>query len=335
MQAMRMDKYIVLLAFVACLLSCRRIPLYDPDSGVYLKLSLELQAQVNVPVEIDLPAHPELDAKVHIKKPQSVHVCFYDTGTHKLVAEDYLDGEGGFIHLAPGEYDMIVYGLGCEVTQVEQTQSRGMAYAFTSSPGTRVKVSKAGAVDEQTEFDVIYEPDHLLAGRLERMVIPVHPAGEERVIVIEDRMSTLLETYSFRMPNVTGLEHVKSVDVYITGQAPSRYLWDSRYPSRAVAIYFPGVFGAERGIYSIFNTFGRFPEFQNKAYVYMNFTSDGGGQFQFVRDVTDQFTDPDNTGHEIVIGDVIDIPEGGAGSGTGFMPTVDEWNVEVIDIPLS
>ena len=331
---MRLNKYIVLLACLACLLSCQRIPLHDPDSGVYLKLELKLNVDVAVPAAIDLSRHPDLAAKVNISKPQTVHVCFYDPETHKLVAEDFLEGEGGFVHLSPGEYDMIVYGLGNEVTQVDGTQTRGAARAFTSALGTRVKVNKAEAEEQQTEFDVIYEPDHLLVGRKERVTIPVHAADEGSVIVIDDEMETLLETYAFSMPNVSGVENLKSVDIYITGQAPSRYLWDKRYPSRAVAIQFSGVLDAEDGgISSVFNTFGKFPDIRSQVYLYMMFTGEGGQQYQYVQDVTEQFNNPDNSGHEIVIDEPIEIPEGGGGE-AGFNPTVGDWQVEVIDIPI-
>lgn len=323
---------IILLGF-ACLLSCRRITLHDPDSGVYLKLELRLKLDVAVPAALDLDAHPELAAKVNIGKPQVVHVCFYDTVTHQLAAEDFLEGEGGFIHIAPGVYDMIVYSLGTDATQVDGTESRGAARAFTSGLGTRVKVKAAGEEDAGS-YDVIYEPDHLLVGRMADVVIPVHSADEGNVIVIDADMETLLETYAFEVPNITGVESITSVEVYITGQAASRYLWDKRYPSKECAISFQAAVNKEEGgIYSVFNTFGKFPDVRSQVYMHMRLTASGGQTYVLTYDVTEQFNNPDNVGHEIIIDDPVDIPEGGTGT-TGFNPTVSDWQVEVVDIPI-
>lgn len=322
--------YFVLLTL--SLLSCHRIPLYDPDSSIYLKLELKLDMDVKVPDYVDLAAYPDLAAKVHCAKPTSVRACFYDVETHRLAAEDFVGGDGGFIDLAAGTYDMIVYNLGNENTRVTATETRGGAYAYTSGLNTRVKVTKAGT-SQVREYDVIYEPDHLLVGRMEQVVIPVHETGENKRVVIEDNMSTLLETYSFEMPNIQGAERIKTVDIYITGQAPSRYLWDKRYPTRPVAIWFPAKIEPSAGrLYSVFNTFGKFPDSQSDVFLYVRMTNGQGGLFQWTFDVTDQFNNPDNTDHTIIIDDHVEIPE--EGSDGGFTPTVNDWNAEIIDIQL-
>lgn len=325
-----------LLLWGLCLLSCRRIPLHEPDSGVYLKLNLQLNTEVSVPEALDLSRHPELAAKVDIPVPQMVHVCFYNPQTHALSAEDFLPAEGGFIHVAPGTYDIMVYSLGNEVTQVDGVETRGMARAFTSALGTRVKVkTRAGEEVGGGEYDVIYEPDHLLVGRLDGVVIPLHAADDGSVIVIDDKLDPLLETYAFEMPNVTGVQYLKSVDVYITGQATSRYLWDRRFPSKECAIGFPASVNAENGgIYTVFNTFGKFPDVRSQVYLHMVLTGPRGEQYRLTYDVTEQFNNPDKIDHQIIVTDVIDIPEGGTGA-TGFTPTVSDWDVEIINIELS
>ena len=50
--------------------------------------------------------------------------------------------------------------------------------------------------------------------------------------------------------------------------------------------------------------------------------------------MTEQFDDPENTDHKLVVdGGDVDIPEASQGGG-GFQPSVDEWEREEIDVPL-
>ena len=327
-----MKKFFSLLLVlpVLCLLSCKRIPLYDPSSDVYLKLDISLETDVQWNKDLDLDGHPELAAKVYPELPEMVHVCFYDTESHKLAAQDYLPSEGGFIDIAPGVYDMIVYSIGMAVTQVDGTASRGSSRAFTSTPGQLFKLSKAGGA-QGGEFPVIYEPDHVFVGRKEGVVIPVHEEMDHTV-VIECGMSTLLETYSFEILDVVGAENIQSAAVYITGQAPSKYLWDCRYTLKPSAIYFPTVVDVQEGhIYSVFNTFGKIPGVESDAILNLNVTTVSGAKYQWIFDVTDQFDNPDNTRHEIIIDETVDVPSGGSG---GFTADVHEWETEVIPITL-
>ena len=61
------------LVFVA---SCRRIPLYDPQSGVYLKLDIRLAIDVDLSADIQVDGHPALENKVYGKTPEMVRVAF-------------------------------------------------------------------------------------------------------------------------------------------------------------------------------------------------------------------------------------------------------------------
>ncbi|MBQ7458517.1 MAG: hypothetical protein IJS70_05035, partial [Bacteroidales bacterium] len=80
--------------------------------------------------------------------------------------------------------------------------------------------------------------------------------------------------------------------------------------------------------------FGKFPNSENHVFLNVLVTTGGGGKYQWVFDVTNQFDNPDNLGREIVIEDPIVVPEGGSGTG-GFDPVVSDWDVEIIEIPLS
>lgn len=300
-----------------CLLSCRRIPLYEAESGVYLKLDLAFEETVR--------------SHVGFRTPASVRVCFYDMDLHSLVAEEFLPTQGGFIYVAPGQYDMIVYSLGTEVTQVDGTDVRALARAFTGNAGQVLKVSKSDGTLPRN-YNVINQPDHLFVGRLSGVHIPVH-STEDPTVVIESRMETLLETYTLELSKLENAASIREAHVYITGQAPSKYMWDGRFPSTPCAIFFPlSISGDEHSIQTVFNTFGRIPGVGSEVYLNVNVTTGSGARYQWIFDVSDQFDNPDNTDSRIVITEPVVVPDDG--STGGMTPSVNDWDAEIINVPL-
>ena len=330
---------LITLTLILALVSCKRIPLHDPATDVYLKLDVQLNMNVQVSTDIDLDVHPELKDKIIGKMPETVRACFYDPETHKLVSEDFLPAEGGFINLPPGVYDMIIYSLGTENTQIAGTDSRAGAYAFSPQNGSKVKVKNLTKADEASqptisEYPVIYEPDHVFVAR-QQIVVPVHSTTESQTIIIESEAQSVVQTYSLEVKNVVGAGNIQSADVYVTGQIPARYLWDLHYPNSVCAIYFPSVIDEEKGhLFTVFNTFGKYPGMSAEVYLNVLVTTEGGGKYQWIFDVTDQFDNPDNTTHEIIINEEVDVPDPGT-TGGGFNPTVNDWGVEIIDVPIS
>lgn len=328
----RIRTILIVLLIIACMPSCALIPLYDPESNVYLRLNIKLNTDVILNKDIDLEGNQELREKIHGKMPQTVRACFYSTETHKLVAEEYLPPEGGFVNIAPGVYDIIVYGLGTESTRTKDTDTRGGALALTAQTGASVRISKS--LDDGTkaieDYSVIFEPDHIFTGTKENVEVPIHAKNEE-IVVIDIDMTTLLDTYSLEVLYIEGAGRIKKADVYITGHAPSRYMWDKRFPNSSCALYFESVIDEKRGhLFTVFNTFGKFPNARNEVYLNVLVTDVSGGRYQWIFDVTDQFDNPDNTTHEIIIEDRIVIPEGGG----GFTHDVKDWDTEVIYVPL-
>jgi hypothetical protein len=83
----------------------------------------------------------------------------------------------------------------------------------------------------------------------------------------------------------------------------------------------------------VFNTFGKLPEFQGDAILQVE-VSTAGGRYRWQYDVTEQWDNPDNTGHLIIVTEHVDIPEPGTQEDTGFSPGVKPWEGEVIEIPI-
>ena len=337
----RIAAYILLAGLILfALSSCLRIPLYDPEANVYLKLSIKLNTDVQLNEDLDIEGNTVLEEKVYGRMPERVRACFYDITTHKMVMETFLPAEGGFVEIPAGTYDLIVYGLGTRSTQVTAEETRAGGYAFTNSTNTRVRVvSRGGSGEEGEEGEssiidqvVIREPDHIFVGRREAIVVPVK-AEMDKTVVIECELESLVETYSFEIRNVIGAERISKADIYITGQAPSRYLWDGRRPNRPSAIYFQADINEKKGhIYTVFNTFGKYPGMNNYVFLNVRVADISGNLYQWEFDVTDQFDNPDNIYHEIIIDEVMEIPEDGSGVG-GLDPVVRDW--QVIEIPIT
>ncbi|MCR5352269.1 MAG: DUF5119 domain-containing protein [Bacteroidales bacterium] len=331
---MRQTLFLLLAGLMLVTVGCRRIPMYEPESGVFLKLNLDTKVQVEVDEDFDLDAHPSLREKVDGKMPETVRACFYDIESHQLVTEDFLPPMGGFVDVPVGVYDIVVYSLGTEVTQVESTQTRAGGYAFTSQTGNQVKqTTGAGSKSDWNEQPVIFEPDHLYGGHLASAVVPAQ-AVDGSLVVLEVDMTPVTEAWTLEICNVEGIEQLSNAEVFLTGQAAGRYQWDRRATNHPAALDLPLLADVSQGrLYIVFTTFGKFPVTSSDVIVNLQLTVAGGNRVRASFDVTDQFLDPDNTAHNIVINELIEVPQAGSDGG-GFNPVVTDWGEEDIEVIL-
>ncbi len=331
---MRCAKHIrmALLALVGLLAagSCRRVPLYDASSNIYLELQLKLNLDLTVSDTIDLSSYPQYYDKVHLTAPSRLAACFYDASTHQLVAKEYVGATGGYITSVPsGTYDILVYELGTLVTQVETVEKRDQLRALTSDITSSVStafMSNATKASPNTD-PVISEPDHLIVARLADVFIPDHADIDETIVIHADGQSSI-ETYSFLVKHVKGIEQVRSVQALVSGQAGSKFLWDGHNPTTTVNVLTSAVADQTRKcFYGVYNTFG-----QIGGRVYLNFlvTTIDGDEEVFPVDITDVKDNPDN---KIVVDSLIIPPRGDKPHG-GYDPKVDDWDDEVIDVPI-
>ena len=196
---------------------------------------------------------------------------------------------------------------------------------ITQSVSTRF-LSKASKADNNTDL-VISEPDHLMVARLSGVFIPDHADIDDTYVIHADGQSSV-ETYSFIVRHVKGFEQVRSVQALVTGQAQSKFLWDGHNPTATVNLLTSAV--ADKGLkcfYGVYNTFG-----QIGGKVYLNFlvTTINGEEEVFPVDITDEIDNPDN----VIVVDSLIIPPMGNDPHGGYNPTVDDWDDEVIDVPI-
>ena len=334
LQNLRFILGILLLVLAA---GCQRIPMHERGAGIYLRISVDQSLDPAMTALLDFDARPSQRDIVVGKKPELVRVCFYDAVSHELVAEDFLPAEGGFVDIAAGVYDVIVYSLGTEATQVSGTEVRAGGYAFTDPTGIRVKLLSAQAKEEDDdpigteEQPVIFEPDHLFVGKIAGARVSLHPDDAEPEVLVTE-LSRISESWILEIEDIVGAAHIQKAEVYVTGQAAGRFLWDGRTTNHPCALGIETEIDIQRRrLFSVFNTFGKYPQPDCDVMVYVLVTTNSNAHCLYVYDVTDQWLNPDNSAHLIRIRDRMEIP-GDDYHGNDFNPVVTDW--DGVEIPV-
>jgi hypothetical protein len=316
--------------FMMCLLAtaCKRIPLFDPNGGVFLELHLDTDYKSDLSCEINVETDEEFRYKAYGNIPELVVVIVYDVNTHEQIYETIMPVTGGFLDLEPGTYDIVAYGKGADYTRLSNTRNRGLGRVYTENKLMLIDNSAL----QYGQFTVITQPDQIYAGRASEMVVPVRPEGSS-VTRLHMELTPMVDTYYFIAYNISGLENVSSVNCYMTGQAPDRFLWDEHFTVQPVSVDFTAHKNEQSySVKGIFNTFGKIPGYSAKAYMYVQIQTRSDKTYRWVYDVTDQFDNPDNTCHAIIVTDPIHIPDDGDSGTPDFAVKVQPWEIEIIDI---
>ena len=337
MKTLQHQRFVLSILLLVLAAGCQRIPMHERGAGIYLRISVDQSLDPAMTALLDFDARPSQRDIVVGKKPELVRVCFYDAVSHELVAEDFLPAEGGFVDIAAGVYDVIVYSLGTEATQVSGTEVRAGGYAFTDPTGIRVKLLSAQAKEEDDdpigteEQPVIFEPDHLFVGKIAGARVSLHPDDAEPEVLVTE-LSRISESWILEIEDIVGAAHIQKAEVYVTGQAAGRFLWDGRTTNHPCALGIETEIDIQRRrLFSVFNTFGKYPQPDCDVMVYVLVTTNSNAHCLYVYDVTDQWLNPDNSAHLIRIRDRMEIP-GDDYHGNDFNPVVTDW--DGVEIPV-
>ncbi|MBQ0024921.1 MAG: DUF5119 domain-containing protein [Bacteroidales bacterium] len=277
--------------------SCHRLPIHEPFSSYYLVLDPDFSA-------------------IHIKpsNPGMYEAVFYDKETHKEIGQSYLGSYGGYIYdLTPGTYEMIVYGFDSGNTVVSGMKGFNDALANTE------RYKDADTLSYNA-------PDHLMVARDTNFIIPFMYDRDEPVYLYE-YPSTIMDTWCIIITGIKGLNNAVSMDFYITGQSKSNNFGPNIPSEKEMTIHFPAsVDNQNNRIYTPFCTFGKLPDHVSKLRLVIK---DPNQQTITVyADITDQFDDPENVGHWIILDFDLEID---AKKDGGMMPDVNEWNDNVFE----
>ena len=285
----------VLLAM--SLASCRREPIHEPFSSYFLVLEGDYKAlHINPPV------------------PGMYEAVFYDRNTHAQVGQSYLGTDGGYIYdLAPGTYEMIVYSFDSGNTEVSSLNG------FTSALASTERYKEADTLSYNA-------PDHLMVARDTAFTIPfLYDRFETEYLYAYPK--TVCDTWCVVVNGIKGLSNAVSMDFYITGQSRSNNIGPNKRSEKEMTIHFPASIDYEGNrIYTPFCTFGKLPDHVSNLRLVIK---DPNQQTIICRaEVTDQFDDPENTGHWIILNFDVEIDPRKDG---GMVPDVNEWGENVFE----
>ena len=302
--------------------SCERRPLSDQIYNVYLDLEIE-----------DEITNYELESL-----PEVMKVNFYDPQTEALMYEDFVGPQGGDLSVPPGTYHMVVYNFGTESTVIGRESQHSQVVAYTNEISDFMKgqlsaflaarsslhATKNDGVEEEK---VVNQPDHMFVAREREIEVPVQVSSDDGPYVITSTASTVVETYTVDVRDVTGTQYISSVSAIMSGMVQSHFLGHNIKSDIPVSIYME-LETEGNALTGSFNTFGKKPGVESRLILDLLVTDTGGDEHIYSFDVTDQFKD--NTGQHIKVIDniVIEEPEGGG----GLAPDVDDWDDVNTDI---
>lgn len=313
----------LLLAATLLLAACDYKELcYDHSHRYHLMLELSLKLDMGYDFEVDDETHTKINL------PEVMKVNYYDPLTNKERSSEYVKGNGGELFVERDSYNMVVYNFGTEWTQVRGEGDINTLEAFTSDI-TDLKTRELSSFTRSGEYEapgpIIYTPDHLLVSHLK---VDLPRFIEDSVMTIKADGETIIETYSFEMPNVTGVENIKEIEAFVTNQARGNYFGRGELRAEPCTIYFPiEPKAGTQGIKTAFNTFGKLPG-ESRCYLHIIFRDTAGREILASEDITEQFVNP---GHYIVVDDPVDVPEP---EPSGIAPTVEPWEEVIHDVPI-
>ena len=326
----RISLLLPLFLLVLSLVGCRRMPLYNKETVIDLELELDLDLKL----ELDLDVNVDIDLEAaKIKEPEYMKTNFYSPQTGNLTTTQFVSSSGGALSLGPGTYIMLIYSFGTEYVRVRGEENINTIEAYTSdiTETKRKTLSKFYPEDTKAsalEEPIIYAPDHLLVTRQEIEIPELE--GASRTITISSSVQTIVETYVFEVQTVMGAEYIESAEAFVTNQAMSSFFGKGEANPTPATIYFPvGVDRTKGCLYTVFNTFGKLPG-ESTAFLHILVRDTGGNEYEFSKDITDQFEKPEK---HIVIEETFAVPEPEQGAG-GIAPTVDPWKEEIHDVPI-
>ena len=318
-----MKKWSMLLAFLLLLTSCDYKELcYNHDHSYKLILRLSLKLDLDYDIQVDDESHTK------INRPEHMKVCFYDTQSNQEMSTEFVNADGGELHVKPDSYNMVIYNFGTEWTQIRGEGDINTLEAFTSDI-SNLKSEELSSFTRSGEYEapgpIIYTPDHLLVAR-QKLDLPKFI--EDSVLTVEADGATIIETYSFEMPNLTGVENIHEIEAFVTNQARGNYFGRGELRAEPCTIYFPiETKAGVQGVKTAFNTFGKLPG-ESHCYLHILIRDIVGREILVSEDITEQFVNPD---HHIVIDDPIDVPEP---EGGGIAPSVEPWEEVIHNVPI-
>ena len=123
--------------------SCQRRPFAEHTTEVNLVLNVKTDIVINDEVPM----------------PETMRIGLYETDGGSVQYTDYISSTGGLIHPKPGTYDLVVYNIGTESTQIRNEKSHDDIEAFTSEVSSFLKSQVAKFLEKRAQAQAKAEPE--------------------------------------------------------------------------------------------------------------------------------------------------------------------------------
>lgn len=288
-------------------------------------------------------------------KGMCVYFYSYEAGVYRRF--DFNDIHGGPVDLPVGKYRVLSYNNDTECVHFRNTDSFDDHCVYTREGdvlepilgNTASHAPRAPGVDEEK---VVISPDMMWGCNVMDVEItdqalcyacvPSDDSNESDVELVENNEHIitlypreLVCTYTYEVRNVKNMKYMQQMCGAISGMSGMLTFSTEELDAESVTIPFESVKAGESTITGTFYTFGHHED--NVAphkmvfYVIMN----DGAKFCFKDskqlDVTDQLHDASDKRRVHIIIDSLDFPQP-IQEGNGFIPSLEDWNVEENEI---
>lgn len=287
--------------------------------------------------------------------PEGMCVFFYPLDGEDVPQRrfDFTGKKGGGIEIQVGRYRVLCYNNDTESVLLRGTDAFDTHEGYTREGNIFESIYGSGAnyapkAKEAEDERVVISPDmiwgcaaldveisetgvsYLCFPKSEREDWSGKPAvSTEQVITLYPH--ELVCTYTYEVRNVKNLKYATQMCGSLSGMAPSLLFGDESLGTECVTIPFESVSDGVSTITGRFYTFGHHEEntAPHKLLLYVWFVD--GSKYYYTFDVTDQIHSAPDKRHVHIIIDGLDFPQP-IGNGSGFQPSVDDWQTVEEDI---
>lgn len=286
---------------------------------------------VSVRVEFDWRDAPEAS-------PEGMCVYFYPLDGGGGTRFDFKGTEGGEVELTVGSYLVLCYNNDTESVQFYNTDDFGTHGAYTREGNVLEPMYGNAAnytaprADGSEDERVVICPDMMWGSN----------DTEVEILDMEENVVTLYPhelvcTYTYEVRNVRNLDHLEQMSGSISGMSGMMTFSTEELDDECVTLPFESHSDGESKITGRFYTFGHHPENEQPHNMVFYAVMDDGNKYCYKGgdrlDVTDQVHSAPDKRHVHIIIDGLDLPEP-IENGSGFDPSVDDWEVVETDIIL-
>ena len=316
-----MKRLIFILATIVLLTnSCVRKALLEPGHHHGNEVFISIDVDVDVDTEVETGDDPDIYKNI-LKTARSLTIVAYPLDEKGHYGIHKIDGLEGTIWLLPGKYDLLLYTS--DFYDLDGTFYRGVSAVHTAEAYTnQVKSSKTKAMVKSYDID---EPDPLFVHYYEGFEVT---EGENK---LEAGLQPQAYKYWYHV-DVDGLDYITSAWLEIDGMYTSVFMADGshrddEYGTQKVE---SSIHKDENKIKGEFFSFGPHQDSNVKNSIILTFIN--GRTIRVKMDDISPEIKKLRKGGEIVIEQkiVINVDD----TGSGFVPDVEDWVEEEVEIPI-